>query len=144
MRISCPTSAIVKFVKQQRWQMLKLLDGLGKTANINAVCSGVNSLLEKMSLERRSDNPISPTGYVMSPGAKLALIRRVSARIVLAKLMMPCSKFLFLAAILQKFWRAGGRGLKKNFPDSKKCRKNFSVHLPVKTWVKPLFLDQYL
>jgi predicted transcriptional regulator len=36
---SCPTSAIAQFVKQQRWQMLKLLEGLGKTANINAVCS---------------------------------------------------------------------------------------------------------
>jgi hypothetical protein len=37
---SCPTSAIAQFVKQQRWQMLKLLEGLGKTANINAVFSG--------------------------------------------------------------------------------------------------------
>jgi hypothetical protein len=25
---SCPTSAIAQFVKQQRWQMLKLLEGL--------------------------------------------------------------------------------------------------------------------
>ena len=38
---SCPTSAIAQFVKQQRWQMLtELLEGLGKKANINAVCSG--------------------------------------------------------------------------------------------------------
>jgi hypothetical protein len=37
---SCPTSAIAQFVKQQRWQMLKLLEGLGKTTNINAVCPG--------------------------------------------------------------------------------------------------------
>jgi hypothetical protein len=38
---TCPTSAIAQFVKQQRWQMLKLLEGLiGKKANINAVCSG--------------------------------------------------------------------------------------------------------
>jgi predicted transcriptional regulator len=34
------TSAIAQFVKQQRWQMLKLLEGLGKTANINAVWLG--------------------------------------------------------------------------------------------------------
>jgi hypothetical protein len=25
---TCPTSAIAQFVKQQRWQMLKLLEGL--------------------------------------------------------------------------------------------------------------------
>jgi hypothetical protein len=31
----CPVN-----VKQQRWQMLKLLEGLGKTANFNAVYSG--------------------------------------------------------------------------------------------------------
>jgi hypothetical protein len=36
---SWPTSVIAQFVKQQRWQMLKLLEGLGKKANINAVCS---------------------------------------------------------------------------------------------------------
>ena len=40
---SCPTLAISQFVKQQRWQVLKLLEGLGKTADINAVCS-VDSL----------------------------------------------------------------------------------------------------
>jgi hypothetical protein len=34
---SGPTSAIAQFVKQQRWQVLKLLEGLGKTADINAV-----------------------------------------------------------------------------------------------------------
>jgi hypothetical protein len=37
---SCLASAIAQFVKQQRWQMLKLLEGLEKTANINAVFSG--------------------------------------------------------------------------------------------------------
>ena len=40
---SCPTSAIAQFVKQQRWQMLKVLEGLGKKANImhiSTACPG--------------------------------------------------------------------------------------------------------
>ena len=44
---SCPTSAIAQFVKQQRWQMLKLLEGLGKTANIIKRC-----LLRQFALKR--------------------------------------------------------------------------------------------
>jgi hypothetical protein len=67
---SCPTSAIAQFVKQQRWQMLKLLEGLGKKATKKVRQpmgiddepedeqneTLVNSLLAKISLSRRSDN----------------------------------------------------------------------------------------
>jgi hypothetical protein len=54
--------------------------------------------------------------------------------IALPKLMMPCSKFLFLAPIFPK--NVGER--------SSMSSKLFSLQIPVKTWVEPLFLDQYL
>jgi hypothetical protein len=80
----------------------------------------------------------------------------VSARIVLPKPVMPCSKFLFLATIFPKnVGEGGGERFKKKFPGIKKRVKKFfwkstsqikkfSVQIPAKPWVKPLFLDQYL
>jgi hypothetical protein len=75
----------------------------------------------------------------------------VSARIALPKPMMPCSKFLLLATIFPKIKMFAGGGsigggvLRNFFPDiKKKGSKNFFVQIPVATWVKPLFLDQYL
>jgi hypothetical protein len=52
----------------------------------------------------------------------------VSARIALPKLMMPYSKFLFLATIFPKNVGEGGGGwLKIIFPDKKKVEKFFQT-----------------
>jgi hypothetical protein len=68
-------------------------------------------------------------------GAKLAPFNwggGVSARIALPKPMMPCSKFLFAKKIF--------RTQTSKIED----QKHFFGQIPVKTWVEPLFLHQYL
>jgi hypothetical protein len=59
---------------------------------------------------------------LLYPGAKLAPFNLgVSARIVLPKPIMPCSKFLFLATIFPKnVGEGGGERFKKKFPGIKK------------------------